>query len=97
MINIDSFMEFCKSLVGSKIKTVGGRREFILSSAQYDKLYYTVVSTGNKREHRRRRIRMVLDRYRKTKSLRPTDYDDISRNASYILALIRLYCSKHPC
>jgi hypothetical protein len=96
MINIDSFMEFCKSLVGSKIKTAGGQKEFVLSSAQYNKLCYK-VSTGNTRTHTRRRIEMIFDRYEETKSLRPADYQNIGRNASYILALISLYCSKHPC
>lgn len=97
MINIDSFIEFCKPLVGSKFKTVGGRAWFILSCAAYNKLCYTPVSTGKLREHTRRRIEMVLNRYNKTKSLKTTDYNDISRNASFVLALIRLYCSKHPC
>jgi hypothetical protein len=97
VINIDSFMEFCKSLVGSKIKTVGGQASFILSGAQYNKLSYAPVSTRKPRDHTRRRIQMVLDRYNKTKSLRTTDYKGISVNEPYILALIRLYCSKHPC
>ena len=96
MINIISFMGFCGSLVGSKIKTAGGQKEFVLSSAQYNKLCYK-VSTGNIRTHTRARIEMVLDRYEKTKSLRPADYQHISVNASYILALISRYCSKHPC
>ena len=97
MININSFMAFCKSIVGLKFKTAGGRSGFVLSSAQSNKLCYYVVSTGNTRTHTRRRIEMVLDRYGKTKSLKPGDYQDISANASYILPLIRLYCSKHPC
>lgn len=97
MIHIDLFMEFCKSLVGSKIETVGGRAWFILSCAEYNKLCYTPVSTGKLREHTRRRIEMVLNRYSKTKSLKTTDYKGISVNQPYILALIKLYCSKHPC
>jgi hypothetical protein len=97
MINIDSFIDFCKSLVGSKSKTVGGRAWFILSCAQYNKLCYTPVSTGKLREHTRRRIEMVLNRYNKTKSLKTTDYEGITFNASSVLALIKLYCSKYPC
>jgi len=96
MINIDSFMEFCRSLEGSKLKTVGGRSEFELSSVQHNKLCYK-VSTRKIRDHTRRRIQMVLDRYNKTKSLKTTDYQGITFNASSILALIRLYCSKHSC
>ena len=97
MIDVDSFIAFCKSLVGSKLKTAGGHKEFVLSSAQSNKLCYYVVSTGNTRTHTRGRIEMVLDRYEKAKSLKPGDYQDISVNASYILPLISLYCSKHPC
>jgi len=97
MIDIDSFIEFCKSLVGSTIKTAGGRAKFTLSSAQYNKLCYTVLSTGKTRPHTRRRIEMVLDRYDKTKSFRQVDYLGITVNAPYVLALIRLYCSKRPC
>ena len=97
MINIDSFVEFCKSLEGSKLKTVGGQAWFTLSCAQHNKLCYTPESSGKLREHTRRRIKMVLARYDKTKSLKTTDYEDISVNQPYILALIRLYCSKHSC
>lgn len=97
MIDIDSFIEFCKPLVGSKLKTVGGRAWFTLSCAQYNKLCYTPVSTRKLREHTRKRIEMVLDRYNKTKSLKTTAYEGITFNASSILALIKLYCSKHPC
>jgi hypothetical protein len=96
MIDINSFIEFCRSLVGSKIKTAGGQKQFVLSSAQYNKLCYK-VSTGKTRTHTRERIKMVLDRYEKAKSLKPRDYQDISVNASYILPLINRYCSKHPC
>jgi hypothetical protein len=97
MIDIDSFIKFCKSLVGSEIKTVGGQASFILSCAQHNKLCYTPVSTGKPRDHTRRRIQMVLNRYSTTKSLKTTDYEGISVNQPYILALIRLYCSKHSC
>jgi len=96
MIKIDLFIEFCKSLVGSRFKTAGGRAEFILSSAQHSRLRYYVVSTGKIRDHTRRRIKMVLARFGKTRSLRQADYKGISVNQPYILALISLYCSKHP-
>jgi hypothetical protein len=97
MIEIDSFIEFCKPLVGSKFKTVGGRAWFELSCAQDNKLCYTPQSTLKLREHTRRRIEMVLERYNKTKSLKTTDYKGITFNAPSVLALIKLYCSKHSC
>ena len=96
MIDIDSFVEFCRSVVGSKIKTAGGRAQFILSSAQYNKLCYYVVSTRKTRDHTRKRIAMVLARYNETKSLSQADYQGITVNQPYILALISLYCSRHP-
>lgn len=90
MCDINSFIKFYMPLQGQTFTTVGGYTKFQLLSVQTNKLVYK-VSTGKTRDHTRKRIGMVLDHYKKTKSLRPKDYQDISVNASYILRLIECY------
>ena len=93
MCDINSFMSFCVSLAGQTFNSAGGRAKFQLFSVQANKLVYK-VSTGKTRPHTRKGVGMVLDRYKKTESLRPKDYQDMSFNAPYILPLINLYSQK---
>lgn len=90
-IGINSFLAFCKSREGKVLDTVGGRAEFELSSVAYEAFYYTPTSTGKIRKQAIKYIERILERYEETKSLSPKDYLDITLNASYILALIKLY------
>ena len=89
-IDFNSFMTFCKGLEEQTLPTVGERARFVLSSVQNDCLYF-VPSTGKPRHSRRPYIEDVLNHYAVTKSLRPVDYIQITRHASYTLTLIKLY------
>ncbi len=91
LVSINSFITFCKSQKGRVLDTVGGRAKFELSAVDNDAFYYTLVSTGKIRKQGTKYIERILNRYAEIKSLSPKDYLDISVNASYILALIKLY------
>ncbi|MBI4283357.1 MAG: hypothetical protein HY663_02670 [Chloroflexi bacterium] len=90
-IGFRSFMDFCKTLEGHTLPTAGGRARFDLLKAEKERLYYIPKSTGKERIVPKRYIERVLDRYNKGGSLKPTDYNDITRNASYTLALVKLF------
>ena len=50
--------------------------------------FFTPVSTGLGRSDGRRAAERWLARYNETGSLRPGDYADVTRNASYFIGLI---------
>jgi len=95
-MDFNSFITFCKGLEGLTLPTIGGKAHFVLSSVEHDRLHYIVESTGKIRHSTRPWIEAVLDHHKKTKSFRPKDYQDITFNASYTLALIKLYLEHQP-
>src|SRR4051812_20341930 len=54
-------------------------------------LIFTPVSSGQGRPETARRIQSVLDEFERTKSFKAGDYQQLSMNASYILALLEAY------
>lgn len=90
-IGFRSFMDFCKTLEGSTLPTAGGKARFDLSKVEKERLYYIPESTCKERFVPKRYIERVLDRYNKGWSLKPADYNDITMNASYTLALMKLF------
>lgn len=50
--------------------------------------FFVPASTGRGRSDGRRAVERFLERYRETGSLRPADYGDVTRNASYLIGLI---------
>ena len=50
-----------------------------------------VNSKGNRRPHGGKYLRAVCDTFSKTNSYFPSEYRDLTVNASYILAIIRRY------
>ena len=95
-VDFVSFITFCKSLEGQTLSTIGRQKKFKLSSVDDEHLYFIPESSKTKRRHSKRWIQGVLNRYALTGSFRPTDYVDLTRNASYTLALVKLYLAKQP-
>ena len=48
-IDINTFIVFCKTLIGQNLKTVEGKSQFILNNVTGNDLYYQ-VSTNNVRK-----------------------------------------------
>ncbi len=91
-IDYKSFMAFCKGLEGQILSTIGGSAKFELSSVEIDSLRYVPKSTLKNRPFPKPYIQDTLDHYAKTGSLKPSDYNELqTMNASYTLALIKLY------
>ena len=51
--------------------------------------FFIPVSTGRGQSDGRKAAERFLERYNKTGSLRPGDYSDVTRNASYFVGLLR--------
>ncbi len=85
-----SFMEFCKNLEGKTLKTLGGKTYFDVVQVKPNRLDYK-ISNGNLRTEYEDSIENILRKYAETSSLKHVDYKDITRNASYTLAILQLY------
>jgi hypothetical protein len=89
-IDFDSFVAFCKTLVGRELDTPGGKSKFTLQNIT-DRAYYYKVPDGKVLKQNLRYVKRVLEQYANLKSLNPGHYANITPNGSYILALIQLY------
>jgi len=90
-IDIKSFMAFCASMQGRKLTTVGGRANFYVK-IQNGILRYRPAVSGNFRSHTS--LEDVLKRYNEFHLSQPKDYHDLTWNASYTLALIKLFVTE---
>jgi hypothetical protein len=89
-IDIDSFIEFWKTRVGSEFEATPGGSKFTLQSIT-DHAFYYQVSNGKPRKQNIRYVKRVLDQYAKLQSLNPGHYANVTQNAPYVLTLIKLY------
>jgi hypothetical protein len=76
-----------RNLIGRKIKTLARQKVFTVKVSS-NGLIYTPNSTGKPRPHGQKFVERFLERYNITRSLSPSNYTDISVNASYLLAII---------
>jgi hypothetical protein len=89
-IDLDSFVAFCKTLIGRELDPVGGKSKFTLQHIT-DHAYYYAVPADKVLKQNIRYVKRVLEQYAKLKSLNPGHYANITPNGAYILALIQLY------
>src|ERR1035437_4003131 len=89
-IDLESFKAFCKKHVGQNLTTIGGKAQFSLNDVS-DKAFRYQISKNAERKQAVRYVGRILERYAKTGSINPGHYADISPNAIYVLALIKLF------
>lgn len=90
--NFRKFIAFVLGISNRQLPTVGGRSSFSVKVAEQE-LIYTPKTTGKPRRQEFAMAEKILGLYNDTGSLTPSDYLNITRNASYILALIREFYS----
>jgi hypothetical protein len=83
----EQLMELIDRYRGQPIETVRGTH--FTASSYMGSPVFTPVSTGLGRSDGRKAAERFLERFNATGSLRPADYGDITRNASYFVGLIR--------
>src|SRR5262245_31627011 len=89
-ISFDELRSFATRLDGQTLVTRFRGLKFHFHVTQ-DGFEYTPESTGKRRRQEFRYAERVLTRYNETRSLHPVDYNDISINASYFLAVLGSY------
>ena len=75
-----------RRLEGQPLSTVTGRTFFV--GVYLDCPFFTPESTGRGQSDGRKAMEAFLARYNATGSLRPGDYGDVTRNASYYVGLL---------
>lgn len=86
-VTYDDFIRLARSLAGRNLETLTGKR--VTVEVEGGLAYFTPESTGVRRNTSRAVTEELLKRFNRTGSLRPSDYVDITRNASYYVALLR--------
>ena len=82
----EELLEFARRHVGMTLETVTGRRFRV--SVYLDSIVFVPESTGLGRSEGRKGHERFVARYNETGSLRPGDYAGVSRDASYLVALV---------
>ncbi len=82
----DELLELARRLEDQPISTVTGRTFTV--GIYLDSLVFTPVSSGLGQSDGRKAAERFLARYNETGSLRPGDYADVTRNASYLVGML---------
>lgn len=85
-----ALLRFASSVEGERLATLSGRAQFTVRVLPTG-IEVTPVSSGKPRLIPTAMIGRVCDVYLHSRSLKPGDYQDITFDASYLLALIELY------
>lgn len=73
---------------GETLETVSGRKFRVGVSSAENCPFFTPLSSGWGQTDGRNAAERFIERYNKLGSLRPKDYADITRNASYYIGLL---------
>lgn len=79
-------LALARRLEGETLETVTGKR-FTVGVA-LDCPFFTPASSGYGQSDGRKAAERFLERYNATGSLRPADYKDATRNASYYIGML---------
>ncbi len=86
MVTYDELLALARRLADQPLATVTGL-EFTVDVYR-DSLVFTPASSGVGQSDGRKGAERFLARYNATGSLRPGDYTDLTRNASYLIGLL---------
>jgi len=89
----DDLFGFCKTLRGETLRTMVRKTQFrieVIDSC----LEITPASSGGARRESKAAVSSLLARFDKTRSFQMSDYQDVSFNASYVLALVKAWQSQ---
>ena len=82
----DELLDLARRCEGVVLETVTGRAFTV--GISFDCPFFTPASSGYGQSDGRKAAERFLARYNETGSLRPGDYADVTRNASYFVGLI---------
>ena len=82
----DELLALARSLEGRTVETVTGKRFSV--GIYRDTPFFTPESSGYGQSDGRKAAERFLERYNATGSLRPADYADVTRSASYFIGML---------
>lgn len=84
----EDLRELARRSQGKRLETVTGKA-FTVGIARTGEIFFTPASSGYGQSDGRKAAEKFLARYNETGSMRPGDYADVTRNASYFIGLLR--------
>jgi hypothetical protein len=90
----DALFCFCKTLQGETLRTMVRKTQFRVEVVE-SFLEITPTSSGGARRESKATISGLLARFDKTRSFQMSEYQDVSFNASYVLALVKAWQSQY--
>jgi hypothetical protein len=85
-LTYEELLALARRLEGQELETVTGKRFTV--GIYLDCPFFTPLSSGYGQSDGRKAAERFLERYTATGSLRPADYKDVTRNASYFIGLL---------
>jgi hypothetical protein len=86
-VTYEELLELARRCQGQTLTTVTGK-EFSVGVARTGEVFFTPASSGYGQSDGRKAAERFLERYNATGSLRPGDYADVTRNASYFIGML---------
>ena len=85
-MTFDELVDLARRLEGRRLETVNGKHFTVGIAVNCP--FFTPESSGYGQSDGRKAAERFLERYNATGSLRPSDYADVTRNASYFIGMI---------
>jgi hypothetical protein len=85
-LTYEELLALARRLEGQALETVTGRRFTV--GVYGDCPFFTPESSGRGQSDGRKAAERFVERYNRHGSLRPGDYADVTRNASYFVGLL---------
>jgi hypothetical protein len=86
-VTYDELLALARRCEGKTLETVTGKKFRV--GVYLDCPFFTPASSGRGQSDGRKAAERFLARYNEIGSLRPGDYADVTRNASYFVGLLR--------
>jgi hypothetical protein len=86
-VTYDELLQLAHRYEGQTLETVTGKRFKV--GVYRDCPFFTPESSGRGQSDGRKAAERFVDRYNQIRSLRPGDYAGVTRNASYLVALLQ--------
>jgi hypothetical protein len=93
-ISVDELLRYASGLENERLTTAGGRASFSMKIVPQG-IEITPDSSREPHIDDRETIQLVLDEYERSRNLQPGQYQEITADASYLLAIIARYHLDH--
>lgn len=87
-LSYERLLELARAASGHTLETVTGR-PFTVGISRTGEIFFTPSSSGWGQTDGRRAHQRFVERFNEIGSMRVSDYSGVTRNASYLLALLR--------